>query len=366
MRNLERFIASFCLLLCWGGLLSRPAFASDAHELDAAKAIGFANPVIANGADPWVIRWKENYYLSQSRRGASIWVNRSKTLSGIGTNNWVNVWSPPQRTPYSRNVWAPELHYLRGNWFIYFAADDGTNANHRMHVLQGTSQNPQDPFVFKGKISAPTDRWAIDGTVLKMPGDMLYFVWSGWEGMRDGAQNIYIAPMSDPLTISGERICISRPEFEWEKQGWPDVNEGPEPLWNGDLLFLIYSASGSWTDHYSLGQLTWTGGDPLDSRSWVKKSEPVFAATDSVFGPGHCSFVKSPDGKEDWILYHSAQAKGSGWRRQINMKRFTWRSDGSPDFGEPIAPGVAMDFPSGEVKVRNEEADRLAVPVGAH
>ena len=339
-------------------LLCLPALTPTAAQSPTTTSRTVTNPVIASGADPWVIRWEDNYYLSQSRRG-SIWVNQFHNLSDIGTNGWVNVWTAPTNTPYSRNIWAPELHRLNGEWFIYFAADDGTNDHHRMYVLQGTSQNPQDPFLLKGKIAAPTDRWAIDGTVLKMPGDKLYFLWSGWEGFENGAQNLYIAPMSNPLTISGERVCISRPEFAWEQHGWPDVNEGPEPLWNGTNLFIIYSASGSWTDHYCLGQLTWTGGDPLDPKSWKKKPTPVFAATPSVFGPGHCSFVKSRDGREDWIIYHSAQSKGSGWRRKISMQPFTWNKDGSPHFGSPALPGAALPLPSGDMVSNVAEPEEL-------
>jgi GH43 family beta-xylosidase len=30
------------------------------------------------------------------------------------------------------------------------------------------------------------------------------------------------------------------------------------------------------------------------------------------------------------------------------MQRFTWRPDGSPDFGEPVASGVRLPVPSGE------------------
>ena len=339
MITLQKIVVTL-LLLC--------RCTSSADLATESSRATFTNPVVSAGADPWVIRWDDHYYLSQVRRGGSIWVNRFKNLSDIGQSNWVSVWSPPGNTPYSRNIWAPELQRINDQWFIYFAADDGDNANHRMYVLQGTTQNPQSEFVFKGKIAAPSDRWAIDGTVLKMPEGKLYFIWSGWEGATNGAQNLYIAPMSDPLTISGARVCISRPEHPWEKHGWPKVNEGPEPLWNGSHLFIIYSASGSWTDHYCLGQLTWTGGDPLNPNSWRKKPEPIFSATESVFGPGHCSFVKSRDRKEDWIIYHSAQEKGSGWRRQINMQRFTWHEDGSPNLGRPIAPGELIALPSGD------------------
>lgn len=316
-------------------------------DAPAEDAGSFANPVVRSGADPWVIRHDGCYYLCQSRRNA-IWVHRSLRLQDIGRGESRRVWSPPAGTAYSKELWAPELHWIRGKWYIYVAADDGDNQNHRMIVLEGSSDDPQEPFAFKGKIAAPTDRWAIDGTVLQMPDGRLYFLWSGWEGTVNVAQHLYIAPMSDPWTISGERVRISSPQLEWELHGEPLINEGPEALWNGDKLFIIYSASGSWTDDYCLGQLTWTGGAPLAPTSWVKKPDPVFARTNDVFGPGHCSFVSSRDGVEKWIVYHSAKSPGSGWNRQIDIQRFTWNPDGSPHFGRPVSPGVPMPEPSGD------------------
>ena len=307
----------------------------------------FTNPIATRGADPWLIQHGGNYFYCQSR-GGSVSVSKSERLVDIGKSRGMRVWTPPRGTAHSQELWAPELHYLRGKWFIYVAADDGDNANHRMFVLEGTSQNPQEPFVFRGALHTPTNRWAIDGTVLQMPGDKLYFVWSGWEGAQNIAQNLYIAPMKDPLTISGERVCISRPEFDWEKRETPLVNEGPEALWHGDRLFIIYSASGSWADHYCLGQLAWTGGNVLDPKSWVKKPTPAFAGTDKVISPGHASFVKSRDGTEDWIVYHAARFRGAGWNRQVQIQRFTWNPDGSPKFGEPIPTGVPLPLPSGD------------------
>ena len=69
----------------------------------------------------------------------------------------------------------------------------------------------------------------------------------------------------------------------------------------------------------------------------------MFARSDEnkVYGPGHNSFTTSPDGTEDWIVYH-----GKDWRdadlqgfagRMTRAQRFTWRADGPPDFGHPIA-----------------------------
>jgi GH43 family beta-xylosidase len=278
-----------------------------------------------------------------------VWVTAATNLEDIGTGPDKRVWTPEPGTSHSKEVWAPELHFLDGKWYIYVAADNGDNDNHRMWVLEGTSLDPQQPFVLKGIIAPPKNGWAIDGTVLEMPGGKLYFIWSGWRGTVNDAQNLYIAPMSNPWTISGHaRFCISRPEYPWEKNGLP-INEGPETLWHGTHLFIIYSASGFWTDDYCLGELVWNGGDVLDPKSWVKKPQPVFSRTATVFGPGHCSFVPSPDGTEDWIVYHAHVNRRSSNARDVRIQRFTWNKDGSPDFGSPVSPGVPLRRPSGEV-----------------
>ena len=295
----------------------------------------FTNPVVPTGADPWVVQRNGFYFLCQSRGGKGVWVNKSSRLQDIGTNQWKCVWTPPIGTNYSKEIWAPELHHIQGQWWVYVAADDGKNENHRMYVLEGDSEDPQKPFTFKGKISAPTDRWAIDGTVLQMPDNSLFFVWSGWEQYENVAQHLYIAPMSNPWTIGGERVRISTPELDWEKHGNPLVNEGPEILWHGTNLFIIYSASGSWGDDYCLGQLSWNRGAVLDPKSWNKKPAPVFSRTAEVFGPGHCSFVKSRDGQEDWIVYHSAKKSGSGWSRKVNMQRFALECGWNTQFWDP-------------------------------
>jgi len=153
--------------------------------------------------------------------------------------------------------------------------------------------------------------------------------------------------MSNPWTISGPRVKISTPLFNWEKVGDPDINEGPEILTHNVVTQVIYSASGAWTDDYALGQLTFTGNDPLDPASWTKKTTPVFSKTSNVFGPGHASFVKSPDGTQNWIVYHAAKYQDSGLDRNIRTQPFTFNPDNSPNFGSPVSPATAVSTPSG-------------------
>jgi len=307
----------------------------------------FTNPLFVDGdkADPWIISNEGYYYYIYSSGHNSIYIKKSKSLQDIYDAREVRVWKSPPGKGYSSHLWAPELHFLRDKWYIYFAADDGRNEKHRMYVLQGNSSDPQGAYTFKGKINAPEDKWAIDGTVLEHDGYM-YFIWSGWEGNENVQQNLYIAPMSNPWTISGERVCISSPDYGWEKSGGPPfVNEAPQVLKRKDKIYIIYSASGYWTDDYCLGQLSYTGGNILSKTAWVKKNEPVFSKTPWVRAPGHCCFVKSPDGTEDWIVYH-ARYPGSG-SRNIRIQRFSWDNYDMPEFGKPVECGIPIDVPAG-------------------
>lgn len=304
----------------------------------------FTNPVAADGADPWVIKHQGTYLYCYSKNDA-IWVNKSECLIDAIQMEGVEIWNPPPATDYSKEIWAPELHFIQGKWYIYFAADDGNNENHRMYVLESVNEDPQGEYLLKGKISDVSDKWAIDGTVLQH-NKKLYFIWSGWAGDVNVQQNLYIAEMSNPYTIRGSRIQISEPEYEWEMIGNPLINEGPEVLRKDEKVFIIYSASGSWTDDYCLGRLSLTTENLLSKEAWIKHPSPVFSGTSSVISPGHASFTKSPDESEDWIIYHTAKHKGAAWDRNIRIQKFSWTKDGIPCFGYPVENNVPVAVPS--------------------
>ncbi|MGQ3114161.1 MAG: glycoside hydrolase family 43 protein [Hydrogenophaga sp.] len=331
--------------------------ASAANELrlpGGAESSGhFANPIVApaspaGSADPSVVHANGYYYYCRSVGDRFLGIARAQRLQDIGQAEMVSVFEPEAGTRWSAEIWAPELQFVRGRWYIYFAASDGDNRNHRMYVLEAKTDDPQGEYVFKGQISDATDRWAIDGIAVERAGE-LYFVWSGWRDDDDGfPQVLYIAAMSNPWTISGERHEIAAPELAWECQGAP-LLEGPAVLYGDSGLFITYSASASWTDHYAVGLLRHDGGDILSAASWHKSPTPVFAARPEhgVFGPGHNSFVKSPDGSEDWIVYHAIDRSGGGWaRRSVRAQRFGWTADGLPMLGAPVAPGVLLPEPA--------------------
>jgi GH43 family beta-xylosidase len=315
----------------------------------------FTNPV-AEGQDPWVISHNGSYYLIQSK-GREIWIYRSAELTEP-IQNGVRVWSAPASGWNSQHVWAPELHFIDGRWYIYYAAGQAGPPfiHQRSGVLESVSGDPQGAYVDKGLLytghtpSADAENiWAIDVTVGRINGQ-LYAVWSGWEqnaATDKTPQHLYISSMANPWTLRSPRVRISSPVASWEIGTELDINEGPQFLQHNGNTFIIYSARESWLTAYKLGQLKLTGSDPLTPASWTK-SGPVFTGTNVVHGVGHASFVRSPDQSESWIVYHSKIAVTPGWERVIRLQKFEWGADGAPVFGTPAPSGMQLQVPSGQ------------------
>ncbi|MBZ0288330.1 MAG: family 43 glycosylhydrolase [Anaerolineae bacterium] len=325
----------------------------------------FKNPLIALGQDPSVIFRDGFYYLVQSTAG-KLTIAKSATLTGLGDAEPVSVYAPPAGEAYSYDLWAPELFYYQGAWYIYIAATSspGDNPTHRMYVLQADSADPQGTWTMKGKVYDPaTDKWAIDGMAFEYNGQ-LYVVWSGWPGDQgDFPQNTYIAAMSDPLTLSSERVLLSEPTESWERSV-AAIQEGQQAFIHDGQLSIVYSADASWTKAYNLGLLKLVGDDPLDASAW-EKIGPVFSgftsAEGDVYGVGHNSTpVTSPDGGESWLIYHTKTVARDGWDdRAIAAQKFTWNADGTPNFGQPLPLTTTHALPAGEPCGLVAETDQL-------
>ncbi|MEU0737916.1 family 43 glycosylhydrolase [Streptomyces sp. NPDC006134] len=312
----------------------------------SANAASFTNPVKpVKGADPWISYHDGNHHLVTTSWTDVITIRKAPTLAGLATAPGVQVWKGDAASRCC-NIWAPELHFLNGRWYLYYVAGQNVsdyNPTQRSHVLESAGSDPMGPYTYKGQLNSA---WMLDPSVLNA-GGRLYMLGS----THDGTQNIVIAPMANPYTVGGPYRTISTPTYAWERQGGA-VNEGPEVLQRGGRTFLVYSASGCWTPDYKLGQLELTGSDPLAASSWTKKSTPVFQRSDAngVYGPGHNGFFTSPDGRESWIVYHANDGAGEGCDngRTTRAQKFTWNADGTPNFGTPVRLGASLTGPSGE------------------
>ena len=321
---------------------------------NTTTATTFQNPLRPSGPDPYVAQ-KDGfyYYLSTTNTDITIW--KTAKMSDLNSAAGRIVWTPPATGPASANLWAPELFFLDGKWYIYYSAGPVVNqfGVQRTWVLENSAADPTTgTWVDKGQLAAPSaDFWQIDGTVLEQNGNR-YFICSGHNGV-DAVQRLFITRMSSPWTLTGPRVELSHPEFVWENVGPPYVNEGPEIIKHGGKTFLIYSASFCGTDQYALGQLTANAtADPMLPASWTKSPQPVFSQnpTNRAYATGHNSFFVSKDGQEDWLIYHanSNPSEGCVEKRNPRMQKFTWNADGSPNFGVPVAINTPIAKPAGE------------------
>ncbi len=364
---MKRFVSRRCapswsftlaLALAIIGCARAPTVAPSPAVAAAAPACTFANP-LAPGADPWVVRRDGAYYYvkSQDRR---IWVARSTRLSELFAAPARAVWSAPDTGWNRTHIWAPEMHFVDGRWYIYYTAgrDGPPFTSQHAGVLQSADDDALGRWADRGPVytgdsvgTGMGDRWSIDMTVGRIAGRD-YAVWSGWAqraATDKTPQQLYIAPLANPWTITSNRVLLSAPDAEWERGPELDLQEGPQFLTRGADVFVIYSTRDSWLKDYALGQLRLrdTTANPLDPANWTK-SGPVFTGNERVYGVGHASFVTSPDGTEHWIVYHSKDAPTPGWRRSVFMQPFGWSPAGDPRFAPATAPGNRIRVPRGD------------------
>ena len=362
---MNRHFILFIVYILAGTLLTGCLWEPEETGAEQHNESTFTNPVWS-GADPWMVK-KDGWYYYCFKADNAIKVSRSRLMTE--RQEIRTVWTAPDFDWNQSHIWAPELHFIQGRWYIYYAAGRAGPPfiHQRSGVLQSIGQDVFGDYTDMGMLytsDRPEDStavWAIDVTILRHE-DSLYAVWSGWEQNQPDdstPQHLYIAPMENPHTLAGPRVKISSPEEAWETGGPLDLNEAPQVLKTASDLFIIYSCRESWLREYRLGQLQLKSmeSDPMDPGSWIK-SGPVFQGTSEVYGTGHASFVTSPDGTEDWIVYHSKKTTEPGWDRDIRMQEFHWNPDGSPDFGVPDPAGVPIERPAGEMAIDTQSESR--------
>ncbi len=330
------------LVLLGAILISLFAFSPSA----TAQTATFRNPLNNSGPDPFMFYYNGNYYLAATTWGGAsvgLTMRKASTIAGIKAAAATRIW---QDSTASRccNYWAPEFYLINGHWYGYFTGGaSGTNytANQHIHVIESSGTDPMGPYTYKGQL---VSRAALDGSIVTINGTM-YAIYSVW----NTRQEVAIKQMTNPWTTTGSEVVIVSPTLSWEIQDG-NVAEGPVAFQRNGATYIVYSASACWGPNYKLGQTKLTGSNPLSASSWTKKTTPIFQQGNGAYGPGHNNFFKSPDGTEDWIIYHAndQSTDGCDMGRTPRIQKFTVNADGSPNLGSPVSTNTDLAVPSGE------------------
>jgi len=305
----------------------------------------FSNPLILQRADPHIVHHSDGWYYFTATvpEYDRLELRRARTIAELPAAETKTIWRKHATGAMGAHIWAPELHFIDGKWFIYFAAGHAEKIwDIRIYVLENASANPlEGEWIERGQLDTGWESFALDATTFVHRGTR-YLCWAQHDPAIGGNTNIYLAAMTSPTAIAGKAILLTKPELPWEVIRFR-VNEGPAVLIRNNRIFISYSASGTGAE-YCLGLLTASAdADLLDPRSWGKSPVPVFHTSEAnrIFGPGHNQFTTTPDRATDLIVYHARSYRDIPGDPLLDPNRHTrvqtlhWKPDGTPDFGIP-------------------------------
>jgi len=305
-----RVLLVACLVFVSGAAGGVPA-----DEPNYGDPIDLPNNTYA--ADPSVIRVGDAYYLYPTTTGVSI-----ECWSSVDLENWTYegvVWGPaPQGAWNDAGVWAPDVFYYDGRFYLYYTA------NNKIGVA--VADEPTGPFVdvydhpFIGGGYGNTIGHSIDPHVFLDDDGSLYIYCTTYIPLS----SIRVSRMIDPVTVVGDWTVLIKPKLlSWETT----VCEGPWMLKRGGIYYLMYSGSGANLPIYAIGYATSTSpmgpftkyeGNPILHVDWAHE----------FYGPGHNSVVADEDGRL-WMFYHTKVAPDIGWERVVRKNRVAFDDEGN-------------------------------------
>lgn len=318
------------------------------------KGPKYKNPLnVYKIADPFVLNYKDKFYLyATSERGAGyqggfeVW--ESNNLVDWIYKGW--AYKSNESSWGKDSFWAPEVLYKDGKFYLFYSARGYIDGKKTLRICLAVSNSPLGPFK---DLKAPLFDFGyatIDAHPFVDDDGKIYLYFS-----RDVSENptsdIYVVRLTDDLlnTIEKPQFLIS-PTQAWERNSkW---NEGPFVVKYNKKYYLFYSGNFFASPEYSVGYAV--SDSPLGP--FIKAQEnPILSRTEYVSGPGHNSVIKTPDGKEYFIVYHTQMKKEGTHLRQLAIDRLIFTPDGKV---KVIGPSnTPQPFPSGVPKPQKASSD---------
>jgi len=319
----------------------------------------YVNPVIYyNHPDPGVLRAVDgsgfiavttsNYALG-FKKDPAFPIYFSKDLVTWTQKGWVFPGGKWPTWTY-QDVWAPEIHFVNGQYVIIFAARQMNTQQFDVGVaFSKDAKNPFGPYEDLGEPFIVDKEGAIDPHFFVDPvTKKQYLLWKNEENAKGLPSSIYLREMDTigfRFKDASERIRIlsaDRPEEN-------NVVEGPWLIYRKNRYYLIYAASWFAVPNYYMGvaRADKIEGPYNKSDTHVVKIdlERYNKGVNCTFeGPGHGSVVQDAN-KNDWLIYHA----WSYWKvgqnppgRMMLLDKLVWNEEGWPQ----VHKGVPSDYPT--------------------
>ena len=139
--------------------------------LAATTEVQFDNPLLRQRADPQAMLHTDGqyYFMATAAEWDRIEMRRTRDLNALATAEMKVVWREHGAGPMSAHIWAPEIHFIDGKWYIYFTASRKDAIwEVRPYVLENASPDPfKGEWKELGRLETGWDSFSLDGTTFK-------------------------------------------------------------------------------------------------------------------------------------------------------------------------------------------------------
>jgi GH43 family beta-xylosidase len=282
-----------------------PRLAGTSRLTDRSAPRTYENPLVRNVADPFVLKYRGEYYLYRTEVHRALDVLTSRDL--VHWRQGPVIWKPLSPTAENAStLWAPEVYHENGKFYLYFSAGSGG----RQQLWLAVADSPLGPFRTDpgGPLTAP---WRIDGSMFRdEDGTRYLYCCHRWPGDSARVEGRRLAAPTD-RSDAGWQPMVS-PVAPWEGI-WV---EGPTLLRDASGYYLLYSGPGAMLPTYQVGYAT----APTPLGPWKKQGLLIPTVT-GVPGPGHQSVVLAPDNLTPYLVYHRKRLAEPGWDRDLMLDR---------------------------------------------